>query len=321
MNVMVTQELIAYIQQELAIGETIEALKLKLIASGWNEIDIETAITTAIHPEAKQHVKPASLFSKFHSEFTSLFNQAWLEFTSHWKKYVLVQIIVLSVWLFAFILIFLIYILLIKLGFYNSNLSSKIVFYTVSLVFFIYPSIVSAYMIYSAVLDEENKRKIGDYFKDTIKYGLKLWLLYIIMSIAIVGPSLLIVFLAVGLNIFVFSKFGDSNLINAVTLMIALIIGLILALIALSWYIFSPYIYITEKTKLIEALRRSKYYVRSHEVRVLFHILVIIIFGIVFNLIPIVGSLIQFLTLTISTIYLYKVYKNLRLEASFDQQS
>src|SRR3990172_7812628 len=91
---MATAEQIAYVQQELSLGETPESIPQKLISGGWQESDAKALVSQAIRSERSTLITAhPSILQIALSEVGSLSKITWGQYRKSFKLYIGIQAI------------------------------------------------------------------------------------------------------------------------------------------------------------------------------------------------------------------------------------
>src|SRR3990167_3004236 len=143
---MATPEHIAYVQQELSLGETPESILQKLISGGWQESDAKALVSQAIRSERSTLITAHPSILQFAlSEVGSLSKITWQQYRKSFKLYIGIQAIQLGL-LLLFVIAYII------LGFTLTRLFSidpyDIYNNPLSLIFFIPIYIVGMYLTF-----------------------------------------------------------------------------------------------------------------------------------------------------------------------------
>lgn len=302
---MVTKELLAYIQQESSLGASIEEIKNKLLASGWSEGDIQIAIQEALHPQAKKYISEnPKLYNQSQNEFNNLFHESVKVFRSNYKKILLVQTF-LALCLFC---IFLISRVVESLSWVFNGPIISIINILLSLTALYIPTVTSLTFLY--MLDESfSSPSILYYlvkaFRNSGKYLLIEYLPWILIIIWMI-TSMTLVAIAGNLLGFIFPL---VDLLKGV-MVIGVFIGMV---IMYFWFLFSGYVFVSEKAGIISSLIKSKFYAEGNVLRIFKHAFLIGIIFIGFNLIPIIGQIVSFFFAgPLYAIFFFELYKKIR---------
>jgi len=316
---VITQELVNYIREELSYGLQIEEIRTQLENKGWHEEDITQAfsIAAATNISSAPSSSP-SFFSKILKEFSLLFNSSFNIYRQNMKQFLKIQSLYLVVFIILFILSVLTYVVIYIMK--PSDMSSLFLF-SVSFRLFIqflnsicFLILLFPHLVLLHAIDDTNHMfRLKDYIKNSRNRFLR----YVGIQFAIYGMVILTVVL-IFISCFLVSSvlspvFPLANLLIIIGVICAGITGIFIY----AWYLFSSFIFVSEKTGVIQALKKSKSYVQHHVFFVILHMFFLGITLTVFGIIPIVGIFLDiFIAVPIANIYLYKLYKNLKMLTS-----
>lgn len=83
-------------------------------------------------------------------------------------------------------------------------------------------------------------------------------------------------------------------------------------LLFFTWFVFAPFIFAEEGVRGMEALLKSRAYVRGRELPVCGRLLLVAVFGGALSAIPFVGSLLALLVMPVTLIFQYEICRDLR---------
>lgn len=307
---MITQELITYIQQELSLGVTPELIRDKLVASGWGEEDIRQGIVAASNSPIGQNTTITADYKRANVEFTHLFIQSFNNLKGNIKNYLIVQF-------FGYIVILLLSLVQIFGFAYMLRLipSVKELMYFITLIFNSFIFLMLNHLVIYVTIDENRTQNIKTYISYAVKNSFSLWIIYMIMGLALLSGGIVIYILVAIMTISLhFTPEFTSGII-----IIGFIPAVIVGLLFMSWFLFTPYVYMVEKTNIRESLKRSKIYSYNHTFRLLLHIILISLALVITNIVPIVNIILDsFFVLPFISIYFYNLYKNFRMQANIN---
>lgn len=303
---MITAELITYIQQELALGMTADEVKERLKMNGWGDGDIQQALVAAAHPATSEdNTQTASEMTKASFGFKKIFSLAWKDYTKDWRTFIKIQFLGLLLFIILFIFLTAINLIL-------NNISTilnlpKIITTIIFIPLFVYSYSIFEFILYFAIID-------GNFISNTKGNTLKVlkisWKLFL-LSVFPYSP-LVIFYLFFMFSTILPDRFlGVSHyfIINFIPFL--LIILLIPAFILFSvWFIFAPFVYISENKGIIESLKRSKNYTRHHKLQIILQAISLNFILLIFEIIPFIGSI--FIVKPIRALYFFQLYRHLR---------
>jgi len=259
---MVTQQLIDFIKEQLTDGKKEEDIRQTLSLHGWSEADIDSAFNMA-KVGANIPSPPSAMpnYQMQNNNFTrdnkpklagigQLFAEAWNIYKKNfWRFWLIMFIFGLTLAAIVFIILF---------GFRFLNQAGLAVQIISAIVLFLLAIFAGILVQVGALLVSGNNERPKT-FKEIVKISFKklfpfLWL-SILQSLVIMGSTILtapLIFLGM---------FGYLNLFFAIGLAIlCLVPGIIMGM----WFSMANYVLLFEKEKGINALLKSRYYVKNY---------------------------------------------------------
>ncbi|MDT8441785.1 MAG: hypothetical protein RQ723_09005 [Desulfuromonadales bacterium] len=83
-------------------------------------------------------------------------------------------------------------------------------------------------------------------------------------------------------------------------------------LLFFAWFVFAPFLFAEEGVRGMEALLKSRAYVRGRELPVCGRLLLVALFGGALSAIPLFGTLLALLVMPVTLIFQYEIYRDLR---------
>lgn len=315
LKLMITPELITFIQQELALGVLPENIKTQLVASGWSEEDIQQAFATAVH--SKTHRFSASytpFLQRISNEFTTIFNQTFKIFKENIKTYLVIQSLQGVFLLISFFSIFL------WSRIIESSHIPNFIKLGIPIILTIIYSIVSVIphlMLLYAINDSVHLIGIKEYTLQAVKNIWRFWILLFLIQLYAIWRTILLIlvsFLIIAV-VGIFLPFANSFIM--ILYPISIITGAIITVFFYTLYSFAIYVFVSERIGIKESLRRSRYYSSGNVLRILVHGIMLFLVMVVFAIIPYVGFFLSILIgIPFANIYMYSLYKDIQMSHS-----
>lgn len=287
-NTILPQELLLYVKQEVDFGTSLADLKTMLLTKGWSEEEIDRAIRAAQQKRAGS--SSLSLFKdKIIREFKSLCVETEALYKSKQRVLIPLQGIILIT---LIIVTFLERIVMVAYGYTIISFLSGLI-----------NLLLYASILYAIV--DRDITSVGVYIRTAIKNFFRFWIVSVVPLFIIVAPVFLTAFFGTLILKILSTFLPGIEVLIPVVIGLALLFGIFLG----AWFLLAPFVFVVEKTGIIESFRLSRHYSQNHVPEIIAHIIILIILEVALSRVPKIGSfLVEVVAVPIGSIYLYRFF-------------